>query len=406
MEEPARGARLVSTVSAGRLATFRRVASESGALWACALACDRLLPFGVQRLWQPVHVAPARLADQIARVLTSWGMPRDHVETTVERMMYADLRGIDSHGSSMLPFYQSLWLDGVLNPNPTITVVQQTASTALMDGGGGLGHVVAGLAMARAIDMARAGGVGVVAVRNSGHFGAAGAYAAMAAERGMIGLTTCSTPTPAVVPTFGRDPRLGTNPLSVAAPASRQPPFLLDMATSTVSRGKLLDRWRRGRGIPRGWALDADGAPVTSGHAALALRRLTPLGGTPDGGSHKGYGLATAVEILSSVLPGLGDERTTDGRRARVGHFCLALDPARFGTLDGFPPRMDALIASLRDTPPVTPGQPVLVAGDPERTALAERTANGIPLTKAAFEDLRAVARASRVPFVLDQAGG
>ena len=263
-------------------------------------------------------------------------MPRDHVETTVERMMYADLRGIDSHGSCMLPFYQRLWLDGVLNPNPTITVVQQTASTALIDGGGGLGHVVAGLAMARAIEMASAGGVGVVAVRNSGHFGAAGAYAAMAAERGMIGLTTCSTPTPAVVPTFGRDARFGTNPLSVAAPASRQPPFLLDMATSTVSRGKLLDRWRRGRGIPRGWALDADGAPVTNGHAALALRRLTPLGGTPDGGSHKGYGLATAVEILSSVLPGSATRRPRTAAVRESGTSVLRSIPRGSATPDGF----------------------------------------------------------------------
>jgi LDH2 family malate/lactate/ureidoglycolate dehydrogenase len=247
--------------------------------------------------------------------------------------------------------------------------------------------------------------VGVVVVRNSGHFGAAGAYAAMASERGMIGLTTCSTPTPAVVPTFGRDARLGTNPLSVAAPASRQPPFLLDMATSTVSLGKLLDRWRRGRRIPRGWAVDAGGAPVTNGHVASGLRRLTPLGGTAEGSSHKGYGLAMAVEILSAVLPDVGEKQALDGRRARVGHFCLALDPAKFGAPDGFPLRMDALIASLRETPPVTPGRPVLVAGDPERTTLAERTADGIPMTKAAFEDLRAVARTSRVPFVLDPAG-
>ena len=131
------------------------------------------------------------------------------------------------------------------------------------------------------------------------------------------------------------------------------------MATSTVSLGKLLERWRRGRPIPRGWAIDADGAPLTNGYAASRARRLTPLGGTPEGGSHKGYGLAVAVEILSAVLPGLDAEPTTDGRRARVGHFCLAIDPARFGEAAGFPLRMDALIESLRETPPLTPGQPV-----------------------------------------------
>ncbi len=401
----ARESRVVSTTTAGRLATFRRVVHESGALWACALTCDRILPFGTQRLWKPVHVPAAQLSDQIARIFRSWGMPEAHVATTVDRILYADLRGIDSHGVCMLPFYQQLWHDGVLNPNPTIAVVQQTASTALVDGGGGLGHVAASFAMTRAIDLALAGGVGVVAVRNSGHFGAAGAYAVMAAERGLIGLTTCSTLTPAVVPTFGRQARLGTNPLALAAPGARHAPFLLDMATSTVSLGKLLARWRSGRRLPRGWAMDADGSPVTNGYAASRARRLTPLGGTADGSSHKGYGLGVAVEILSAVLPGLTAEATSGGRRARVGHFCLAIDPARFGEPMGFPLRMDSLIDALRDTPPVATSQPVLVAGDPERATLAERTASGIPLTKAVFEDLRGVARTSRVPFVLDQAG-
>jgi LDH2 family malate/lactate/ureidoglycolate dehydrogenase len=115
--------------------------------------------------------------------------------------------------------------------------------------------------------------------------------------------------------------------------------------------------------------------------------------------------LAVAVEILSAVLPGLTSESSSGGRRARVGHFCLAIDPARFGEPMGFPVRMDSLIDALLDTTPVTPGQPVLVAGDPERVTLAERTASGIPLAKAVFEDLRGVARVSRVPFVLDQAG-
>jgi len=395
----------LSTATAGRLATFRRVVHDSGALWACALTCDRVLPFGMQRLWRPVRVTAPQLADQLARIFGSWGMPEAHVATTVERILYADLRGIDSHGACMLPFYQRLWHDGVLNPNPTIAVVQQTASTALVDGGGGLGHVAATFAMTRAIDLALAGGVGVVAVRNSGHFGAAGAYAAMAAERGLIGLTTCSTLTPAVVPTFGRQARLGTNPLALAAPAARHAPFLLDMATSTVSLGKLLERWRRGKRLPRGWAMAADGSPLTDGHAAWRARCLTPLGGTALGGSHKGYGLAVAVEILSAVLPGLTSEPADGGRRARVGHFCLAIDPARFGEPMGFAVRMDSLIDALRDTPPATTGQPVLVAGDPERVTLAERTASGIPLAKAVFEDLRGVARDSRVPFVLDQAG-
>jgi LDH2 family malate/lactate/ureidoglycolate dehydrogenase len=392
----------VSTTT-GRVAEFRTVASQAGALWACTLAVDRVLALGVQRLWKPVRVPAAALADQIGLVLRSWGMPESHIVTTVDRILYADLRGIDSHGACMLPFYQQLLRDGVLNLNPAIEVVHETASTALLDGGGGLGHVAATVAMARAIEMAQAGGVGVVAVKNSGHFGAAGAYAAMAADCGLIGLTTTSTPTPAVVPTLGRQARLGTNPIAISAPASDRAPFLLDMATSTASLGKLLEWWRAGKRIPSGWAVDANGHPVTNGHDATRARRLTPLGSTVDGSSYKGYGLAVAVEILSAVLPGLTAGEAPEGRRARVGHFCLAIDPARFGDASSFGSRMDTLIDTLHATPPMAAERPVLIAGDPERLMLAERTTMGIPLTRAVFEDLRAVAGSSRVAFVLDR---
>ena len=161
------------------------------------------LPLGAVRLW-PARVVPAaRLADQAGAILRAWGMSEEHVAVTVEQMLYADLRGIDSHGCCMLPFYQQLRRRGPPEPPAGIEVVQESGATALLDGGGGLGHVPAKLAMEHAIEKCHATGVGVVAVRNSGHYGAAGAYAAMAAERGLIGLATTSTPTPAVVPTFG-----------------------------------------------------------------------------------------------------------------------------------------------------------------------------------------------------------
>jgi len=387
----------------GPLAAFRRTAARSGTLWASALAVDRIASVGMQRLWRPVRVAADRLDDQLAQVFRAWGMPEAHVGITVERILYADLRGIDSHGCCMLPFYRRQWRDGTITSSPTIAVVRETPSTALMDGGGGLGHVAATEAMTRALEKASAGGVGVVAVRNSGHFGAAGAYAAMASARGMIGIATCTTPTPAVVPTSGRDARLGTNPIAVAAPAGRQPPFLLDMATSTASLGKLIERWRQGQAVPAGWAVDADGAPITNGYRAAAGRRLTPLGGTLEGSSHKGYGLAVAMQILAGVLPGVSDETTADGRRPRVGQFFLALDPGRFGEGD-FGHRMDDLITWLRDTPPLTAGRAVQVAGDPERLVLAERTRLGIPVTRSVFEDLRDVADDAGVPFMLDRA--
>ena len=272
-------------------------------------------------------VTADRLAVQIASVLRAWGMPDDHVTVTVDRILYADLRGIDSHGCTTLAFYQRLRADGVLNPRAKVAVTRHEGATTLVDGGGGLGHVPATRAMELAIEIAAAHGVGAVAVCNSGHFGAAGAYAAMAADKGLIGIATTSTPTPTVVPTFGRQAMLGTNPIAFAAPARRHPMFLLDMATSTASFGKVLEQWRKGRLIPDRWMLAQDGAPLTAGHAALTNQRLTPLGGDLDGASYKGYGLAMMVEILSAALAGLTFADPRLGRRLRVGHFVMALDP-------------------------------------------------------------------------------
>lgn len=385
-------------------ADFTRVARASGVLWACTLALDRLAPVGVLRLWRPRLVAAALLAEQVEAILAAWGTPADQRATIVERMLYADLRGIDSHGCCMLPFYQRLRADGRLNPAPHIRVVTESATTALVDGGGGLGHVPATTAMALAIDKCRVAGVGAVAVRNSGHFGAAGAYAAMATAAGLLGVATTSTPTPAVVPTFGRDAMLGTNPIALAAPAVANPPFLLDMATSAASLGKMVERWRAGRRVPRGWAFDERGRAITNGRRAAEARRLAPLGSDPDHGSHKGYGLAVAVEILSALLPGIGATTAVDGRRSEVGHFLLAIDPARFRPDGGFAADVDHLIDALRATPPLDAATPVQVAGDPEQTILRERSTHGIPLARTVIEDIRGVAAASGAPFLLDAA--
>lgn len=377
------------------LETYR----ASGALWAASLVADRVVPRGVLRLWRDVPVAPDALRAQAAAIFTAWGMAERAVAVTVEHVLYADLHGIDSHGCAMLRTYQRDLEAGLWRSDATVSMVHEHDTTALLDGGGGLGHVPADAAMRRAIDKCTTHGVGVVAVRNSGHFGAAGAYVSLAAQRGLIGIATTGTRVPSVVPTSGTAARLGTNPIAFAAPAGQEPPFLLDMATSTAPLGRLGIAAQRGRAIPRGWALDARGRSETSARRAIAARRLTPLGGTGAQGSHKGYGLAAMVEILSAVLPGT---RTTGASDVpRVGHFFLALDPARFRGDGGFASDLDALLASLRATPPIDPGTPVRVAGDPERTAAAERARTGIPLPRAVVEDIRHVTRACGAPFLL-----
>ena len=387
------------------LRTVQASIRESGGLWTASLILDRLLPAGVLGLWRDVVVAPETLGAQVTALLRAWGMSVDHAAITTQHVLYADLRGIDSHGCSMLLAYHRGRQEGWLTMTPAIAVVRESESTALVDGGGGLGHVPADLAMQLAITKARASGVAAVAVRRSGHFGAAGAYARMAAAAGLIGIATTNTREPAVVPTRGTQARLGTNPIAIAAPAGRNPPFVLDMATSTASLGRLTMAWRRGRRIPEGWALDARGRPETSGRRGALGRRLTPLGATEELGSYKGYGLATAVEILSAALVG-APPFGHDAGESRVGHFLLAIDPERFRDGGAFGADLDALLDSLRACPPVRRARPVLVAGDPEHQTCAERRRRGIPLSRSVVEDIRTVVRAAGVPFLLDGPAG
>jgi len=276
------------------------------------------------------------------------------------------------------------------------------ASTALVDGGGGLGHVAGNLAMKLAIDKCRSTGCGIVAVRNSTHYGAAGSYASMAAGAGFLGLSMTSTPQPAVVPTFGIDSMLGTNPISFAAPAGRNNPFLLDMATSTIPFGALMKFWRNGHSIPEGWALDDTGRPVTNARKAAGYRRLSPLGSSREMGGHKGYGLAAMVEILSSILPGRPLPAESGKSTGRVGHFFLVLDPNRFRAKGEFESDLDLMLDALRDGKRVNPEQPILVAGDPEYRAREERAGKGIPISRSIVEDIRMVCGDSGAPFILE----
>jgi LDH2 family malate/lactate/ureidoglycolate dehydrogenase len=374
-------------------------------LWAASLVLDRVLPVGVVGWWPDVTVSPEALRRQLEAILQAWGMAADHVAITADHILWADMRGIDSHGCSMIAHYHRRLVAGALAVRPSIQIVRDTDATALVDGGGGLGHVAADMAMKMAVDKCRAVGVGVVSVRNSGHFGAAGAYAALALQSGFIGVATTGTWKPAVVPTFGAVAMLGTNPLAFAAPASRGPHFLLDMATSAASIGKAMTAWRKGRSIPDGIALGPRGAAETSARVAAQSRRLTPLGSSPELGSHKGYGLAVAVEILSSILSGASAGGTyREGNRLdarQIGHFFLAIDPRRFRAAGEFESDLDDLADALRACPPIDREQPVLVAGDPERVAYAERSVAGIPLARSVIEDLRRVSLLSGASFTL-----
>ena len=342
---------------------------------------------------------------QLEAVFQSWGMAQEHIRTTVEVMVATDLSGVDSHGLGMLPSYHERRGRGIIKDRPDIRVVREKPAVALIDADRSLGHPPSVKAMTLAVEKARETGVAVVGVRNSNHFGAAGYYSRMAAEMGCVGMSMTNAPGPAMVPTFGRDSVLGTNPLAFAAPATRNPPFSLDMATTTVAVGKLNIARRLGKAIPEGWALNTEGQPESDGAAAYAARRLTPLGGDRERGSHKGYGLGMMVEILCAVLTGSwASGRDADGRPERtkqdVGHFFLAIDPEKVRADGEFRDDLDRMIDMLHATPPVDPARPVLVPGDPEVASTAERSKTGIPVAETLIEETRKVAEESGAPFL------
>ncbi|NKC32451.1 Ldh family oxidoreductase [Falsiroseomonas selenitidurans] len=352
---------------------------------------------------------------QILAILAAWGMPEDLAAQTAEVMLDTDLAGVDSHGIGMLTSYEGMRRAGQVKLDARPRIERDGGAVALVDGGAGLGHPAAAFAMRLAIQRAKQFGVGAVAVRNSHHFGAAGWYVKLAAAEGCVGLVTSGTRTMAMVPTHGAVPVLGTNPIAFAAPAASQPPVVLDMATTTAAANKVRARALRNKPIPAGWVVDGRGQPVTEGAAAVAQifekpeGGLSPVGGTPDMASHKGYGLAMMAHILGATLSGASfspirvrTQRPEDPDD--IGHFMLALNPAAFRPEGAFEQDLDAAVAVLRATPPADPALPVLVPGDPERAEHAERSAQGIPIPAGLEAQIRGICERAGIAFLLAEA--
>ena len=314
-------------------------------------------------------------------------------------LVVADLRGVDSHGVARLPRYVTGLEEGSIQPADESRVIKETKATALIDAGQSLGQVAGYRAMEVAIRKARDTAVGVVAVRNSNHYGIAGYYAMMALKHDLIGVSLTNS-APLVVPTFGRTAALGTNPISVAAPASKEKPFVLDMATSVVPRGKIEVLDRAGTPMPLGWAVDKTGRGSNDPKAvldAIAKRLgggLLPLGGEgEDHSGHKGYGLALRVDVMSGVLSGAatGLQSYADEKKPDVGHFFMALDPAAFRPIDEFKRDMDRLARELK-TSPKTDGQArIYVHGEKSFERTERHRRGGIPLGPKVVENLRKI---------------
>jgi LDH2 family malate/lactate/ureidoglycolate dehydrogenase len=291
----------------------------------------------------------------------------------------------------MLRAYVQWFRDGILNPNPQARIVSETPATATIDGDRGLGVLQGTRAMQLAIDKARETGVGVVTMRNSGHLGAVGHFATQAARQDMVGI--CMTAMSVLVlPTFGAVPRLGTNPISFAAPARGEPYLLFDAATSTIAGNKIALARRVGANLEPGWIAEPDGTPIMDERPvpegemyALGGYNLLPLGGTREQGSHKGFGLGLMVEVLATLLAG-GIPGMLDERRPGARHHFAAYNIAAFSDVDTFKDTMDRMLQTLQETPPAPGHERVLYPGLPEHETIAERRAHGIPLHREVID--------------------
>jgi LDH2 family malate/lactate/ureidoglycolate dehydrogenase len=343
---------------------------------------------------------------QLKAILIAWGMPEDNAETTADILSWADLHGVDSHGMSMIPGYDGLRRRGRAKMDARPEIVKQTPVSALVNGGGGLGHVPAHFAMQTAIDKAKQSGMAIAAVNNSAHFGATGYYTLMAAKAGLIGMACTSASGIQVAPTFGKQARLGTDPWSFAAPTGGRP-FLLDMATTTVAAGRIRNKANEGLPTPDGWVLDSEGRPSND---PLEAREkggfMTSLGGSPENSSYKGYGLAAMVNILGSCLSGAtlitDPMHTKKPQGMDIGHFFMAIDPGLFRDPADFTADVTRFCDDLRATTPMDPAQPVMVAGDPQWNYAEKRMAEGIPVGPGLLQQVRQIAQASAAPWLLD----
>jgi LDH2 family malate/lactate/ureidoglycolate dehydrogenase len=338
----------------------------------------------------------------VSRSFEKLGVPAADAEIAANVLVASDLRGVDTHG--VIRFNPHAWYvkwlrDGAMTAKPNIRIVTENASTALLDADNGMGFVAGHRGMELAIKKAKESGVGIVTVRNSRHYGMSAYYSMLALPHDMIGIAMTNA-SRQVVPTFGREARFGTNPISFAVPAKDEKPFVLDMATTTAAAGKLELAIRLGKPVPTGWALNEKAEPTTDPKVAQRARRLLPLGGSRESGSHKGYGLGILVEILCGVLTGTVTALNTN--QEPRGHFFGAINPAAFRPAAEFTADMDRLISELKSTPPVAGESRVYVAGEIEFETADERAERGIPLHGSVLEGLRAVSEQVGVPYDLE----
>jgi len=331
-----------------------------------------------------------RLSDFCTNAYVALGLPGCDAELLADSLVQADLWGHQSHGVMRTFWYGKRIRSGATKAVTSVERVLDGGAIALMDGNDGIGQVIAHRAMLEAIERSGIHGVGAVSVRNSGHFGTAMYFTRMAARKGCIGFLS-SNASPAMAPWGGRSKLIGTNPWSIAAPAGKYPPMMLDIANTAVARGKLYVARKRGEAIPEGWAIDSEGQSTTDPIAGIA-GNILPMGG------HKGYAVATMMDVLSGILSGSGFADGVVGPympegRSGVGHLAIALHIESFRPLQAFIADMESLIERIKQTPLAAGSEEIHYPGEPEALAEVGQRKAGIEIPEDTLAELNAGAR-------------
>lgn len=358
-----------------------------------------------------VLIGREKLQNWVERVFEHYGFSAENARLSADVLISADLRGIDSHGVARLSGYLRLIEKKRINPEPAMKIIHESPSTASFDADGGIGLVSAPAAMDIAIEKARNVGSGWVAIQNSNHFGIAAYHAMKALPHDMIGFAVTNA-SPLVTPALGAERMLGTNPICLAIPALHEPAFVLDMATSAASNGKLEIAERAGKKIPSGWLTQKDGSNSDNPSELKNGGILLTLGSDMDHGSYKGYGLSAVVDILSGVLSGanygpwvppfvafLDPLENLPGKG--IGHFVGAWRIDGFRPAEEFKKHMDQWIQRFRTTQPLEKENPVQIPGDKERIHHSQRILHGIPLVEKVWSDLQNIS--AQTGIVLEQ---
>ena len=341
-------------------------------------------------------VSPAALSDLVAALHRAAGLPGEDAALIADTLVRADLQGHSSHGVMRAPWYLDRLRAGTMTPVTAPETLVDLGAIAVIHAHDGVGQVVAKQAMEDAMARARRHGVGIVSVRESNHHGALGYFTRLAAEAGFVGMLIANG-SPAMAPWGGRGRMVvGTNPWSIAAPAGRHAPLMLDIANTAVARGKIFLARQKGEPIPDSWAMDAAGRRTTDPVAALA-GVILPMA------EHKGYAISVMMDVLAGGLSGSGMLTEVNGpyqaeKRSRSGHFVMALDVAAFGPREAFDARMEGMIAELKSAPLMEGAEEVFYPGEIEARTEARHRRDGLDLPAKSLADLAAEARRWGVP--------